>query len=137
MFAFSTDEKVPLVAEAYALDAVDIAAKNFQTKLDWTDDSIALVEGILDKLHTSLPSDKPTDDAIWTFAKAFGSYIGEVFRKNHGAEWGMVTNDAQSFPGLRSTRGAMFWPWGRVHQRILVGSENNVWHYYKFLMLER
>jgi hypothetical protein len=132
MPSFTVDDKISKIAEAYSLDAVDMAARNFKTKLDWTDDSIALVEGILAKLHGSLSSgQRPPEDTIWTFAKAFGSYVGEVFRKNHGGDWGMVTHDGQTFPGMRWKSDVLFWPWGRVHQRIVAGVENNVLHYYQ------
>jgi hypothetical protein len=105
MPSFTIDDKISKIAEAYSLDAVDMAARNFKTKLDWTDDSIALVEGILAKLHGSLSSgQRPPEDTIWKFAKAFGSYVGEVFRKNHGGDWGMVTHDGQTFPGARKLR---------------------------------
>jgi hypothetical protein len=36
------------------------------------------------------------------FAKMFGCYIGEVYRENHGATWGLVEMDGQRFPGLKA-----------------------------------
>jgi hypothetical protein len=95
--SFLADPKVSKIAEAYAEDAIKFAATAFQTKLDWTDESVRLVEEILEKLRASMPIPKPPDDVIWNFAKGFGSYLGEVFRKNHGGEWGMVTQDGQTF----------------------------------------
>ena len=49
-----------------------------------------------------------------SFAKGFGSYVGEVFRRNHGGEWGMVTLGDHRFPGLRTTSGTNFGR-GREH----------------------
>ena len=69
------------------------------------------------------------------FAKMFGSYVGEVYRKNHGATWGMVEMSGQSFPGLKAELdGTLFWPWGRARNRLTDGAENNVWHYYSELI---
>jgi hypothetical protein len=70
------------------------------------------------------------------FAKMFGSYIGEVYRKNHGATWGLVEMAGQRFPGLKSESAAstLFWPWGRPQNRLVDGAENNVWHYYSDLV---
>jgi hypothetical protein len=68
------------------------------------------------------------------FAKVFGSYIGEVYRRNHGGEWGMVDLDGQKFPGIKNKFGTSFWPWGRALNRITQGSENNVTDYYKTLL---
>ena len=45
---------------------------------------------------------KPSDEQVMVFAKMFGSYIGEVYRKNHGANWGLVAMDGQCFPGMKA-----------------------------------
>src|SRR5579864_3546140 len=121
MSAFTPDPKIAKIAEAYAQDAIDLAAGSFGTKLDWTDASIAKVEAILANLRASMPTPKPPDEVIWNFAKGFGSYIGEVFRKNHGGEWGTITEGTNSYPGIRWNNGkeTLFWPWGRVHKRIV------------------
>ncbi len=65
-----------------------------------------------------------------SFAKAFGSYVGEVYRRNHGATRSIVTLGGHNFPGLRTTSGVNFWPWGRAFNRITKGSEDNVSDYY-------
>ena len=131
--SFALDPKIAKIAEAYAKDAVDLAAGSFQTKLDWTDDSIARLEAILATLRESMPTPKPPDEVIWNFAKGFGSYLGEVFRKNHGGDWGTITEGSSSFPGIR-WKETLFWPWGRVHERIVEGDRSNVWHYYQALV---
>ena len=131
---FQPDLKIAKIADAYAKDAVDFAGQKFGTKLDWTDESIAKVEMILGQLRASMPTPRPPDEVIWNFAKAFGSYVGEVFRKNHGGEWGTITEGAKSFPGIRWKTDTLFWPWGRVHKRIVEGDENNVLVYYKALI---
>jgi hypothetical protein len=134
--SFTPDPKVAKIAEAYAKDAVDLAAKSFNTKLDWSDASISKVEAILANLRASMPTPKPPDEMIWNFAKGFGSYVGEVFRKNHGGDWGMVADGTNSYPGIRSKKDTLFWPWGRVQKRLVDGDENNVWHYYKWMLGE-
>ena len=135
---FSADSKIAKIAEAYAKDAVVLAAGSFRTTLDWTDASIAKVEAILHDLRESMPTPKPPDEAIWNFAKGFGSYLGEVLRKNHGGEWGIIKDGANNYPGIRlgKDKETLVWPWARVHKRIVEGSQNNVWHYYKVLIGE-
>jgi hypothetical protein len=127
--AFHPEPDISKIAEAYALDAVDIAADNFGVSLDWSEGSIESVEQMLSELHEELAGAAPSEEAVWTFAKAFGSYVGEVMRRHHGGEWGMVELDGQSFPGLSSGDG-LCWPWGKVHNRLVNGPEDNVWHYY-------
>jgi hypothetical protein len=134
--SFSPDPRIEKVAEAYAQDAVDFSAKQFSIKLDWSDASIADVEKALSKMHASYTdmTPKPSDEQVMSFAKGFGSYVGEVFRRNHGGEWGMVTLSDHRFPGMRTTSGRNFWPWARAFDRITKGSEANIADYYNVLL---
>jgi len=132
---FTPDHKIQEIAEHYAGDAVSFALKQFKITLDWSDESIKEVEFILDYMHKQALKDKPSDDEIFSFAKGFGSYIGEVYRRNHGAEWGMFTWEGESFPGLQSKQNPNnFWPWGKVQNRIKNGEEDNVQQYYHLLI---
>ncbi|HTV28591.1 MAG TPA: hypothetical protein VMF32_12475 [Xanthobacteraceae bacterium] len=127
---FSEDAPYLEMAEAYALDAVDYARENMRLTLDWTEQSIQVLESILDRFNRELAKAKPTDEQVGEFSRMWGSYLGEVYRKNHGATWGLVTHGDQSFPGMKATSGTLFWPWGRVQNRLRNGPEDNVWHYY-------
>jgi hypothetical protein len=134
--SFKADPKIGEMAAAYALDAVDMAASNFGLKLDWSDRSVQKVEEMLGRLHDDMAQSNPPEEAVWTFAKAFGSYVGEVLRKHHGGEWGMVSLNGQTFPGIQQDGERLCWPWGRAHRRILNGPEDNIWHYYQVLLKE-
>lgn len=106
--------------------------ETFHGNLGWTDASIEKIEELLDYFYLQAQNDKPTETQISYFAKGFGSYIGEVYRRNHGAEWGIVTLQGKKFPGLKASgSGVEFWPWGRAQQRIVEGPSHNVWHYYQ------
>jgi hypothetical protein len=95
------------------------------------------VETILNRLHESIINAKPSQDHIYQFAKIFGSYIGEVIRRNHGARWGMVSIGSDRLPGMQTERKkAEFWPWGKVQNRITNGAEDNVWHYFQTITTE-
>jgi hypothetical protein len=134
--SFTPDVNVQKVADAYAQDAVDMAKKQFNITLDWSDASIANVEKILTMMHTSFitTTPRPTEEQAMSFAKGFGSYIGEVYRRNHGGEWGIVSLNGQKFPGLQTKSSVNFWPWGRALNRIMQGPENNVADYYRALL---
>lgn len=134
--AFSADPKIAAVTGAYALDAVDHAKASFGVALDWSDGSIANVETILARLHADYVKSKAqiSDDVVAMIAKAYGSYIGEVYRRNHGGEWGMMTLDGLDFPAVKARSGAAFWPIGRVTNRIKNGSGDNVAFYYRGLL---
>jgi len=134
--SFSPDPNIQKIAEAYALDAVDVAKEQFGIELDWSDESIVQVEKALAGMRASYLSTKPkpTDEQVYAYAKGYGSYIGEVFRRNHGARWGIVTLGSQKMPGLQTESGASFWPWAKAFNRITKGDEDNVAWYYQVLL---
>jgi hypothetical protein len=84
--SFQSDPRVTEIAEAYALDAVDLASRNFGVILDWSENSVQQVEEMLGRLHDEMAHAQPPPDVVQTFAKAFGSYVGEVLRRHHGGE---------------------------------------------------
>jgi hypothetical protein len=132
--SFTPDDKIQKIAEAYSLDACDFLRDHFQVELDWSDASIQEIEKVMDTFSRRARSAKPTEEQVMGFAKMFGSYVGEVYRKNHGAAWGMVEMNGQTLPGLKTELdGTLFWPWGRARNRLIDGVENNVWHYYSQL----
>ncbi len=134
--SFVADPNIQKIAEAYALDAVDLAKSQFGIQLDWSDASIENVERVLVKMNASYIAEtpRPTQQQVMLFAKGFGSYVGEVYRRNYGAEWGMILINGQKFPGLRTKSGTNFWPWGRVVKIITDGDEDNVFDYYRELL---
>ncbi len=133
--SFAEDPKIQQIAAAYSLDAVEFANSHFSVVLNWTDMSVRHVERILSIMHDQLVLAEPSDGEVFHFAKMFGSYVGEVFRRNHGATWGMVNLFGESFPGLKANGHAgLFWPWRRAQNRLLHGPEDNMWHYYQMLI---
>lgn len=130
---FVADESVRHHAEHYAREAVRWAKENFAMPLDGSPESIEKIEFVLDMLHVQRAQSRPTDEQIAAFSKMIGSYVGEVYRGAHGGTWGMVTLHGETFPGMQAEDGALFWPWGKVQNRILNGREDNILAYYKSL----
>jgi len=130
---FEANATVAEMATAYALDAVDLAQRNFGTTLDGSEASVAKVEELLGTLHESMPAQNPSADVVGTFAKIFGSYVGEVFRKNHGGVWGFCADVVGAKQYALEKNGQILWPHARVYKRLVEGPANNVWHYYQVL----
>jgi len=133
--SFQPDVQVRSKAEGRALEAVRFAKTCFNIDLDWSENSVRHIEAILDHIHKEMPRVKLSQPKIAGMGEVLGSYIGEVFRRHHGGEWGIVELQGQTFPGMRlePSKGEC-WPWGRVQNRVVNGSEDNVWHYYQFLI---
>jgi hypothetical protein len=134
MSAFEPDGKLQQIAEAYSRDLVTFARQRFDIDLDWSDDSILAVEGLGAELHHEYRRIRPTDKQIEPYFRMVGSYIGEVYRMNHGADWGWVTRDGYRFPGMKRPPRTLFWPWARAHNRIVHGPDDNLWQYYLHLV---
>ena len=123
-------------AESSATEAVQIAKRQFDVALDGSEASIDDVEHALDRLHATyvLATPKPPDAQLLPYARAFGAYVGEVFRRNHGATWGTVTLNGTDYAGLRTDAGVNVWLAGRVLNRIIDGPDNNIADYYRKLV---
>lgn len=132
MSNFDADPTIQEIAEAYALDMVDYAKNEHEIELDWSDESVRQIERIAAVLHEEYRKDQPSSEQLAPFYKSLGSYVGEVYRRNHGAEWGWVTLEGDRFPGMQCKTGA-FWPWGRALNRIVNGPKDDIWRYYQSL----
>ena len=131
---FQKNANVASVAEAFSLDCVDWVLAQTKMKLDWSNESIQHIEGLLNSLSNMAVKNPPPEERIQDFSKMFGFYIGEVYRKNYGGvEWGDVTIDGKKYYGLgRMDSGEAFiWPTVKVNKRIVLGPEENVLQYYQ------
>lgn len=123
---FEVDEHLTKVAEAYTLDVIDMVGPS----LDLSPQSINVVEATLETYAQTLTEANPTEEQVMQIAKGFGSYLGEVIRKHHGGQWGQITLDGKTAPGLKCVDGAFIWPWARVFNRLTKGASENVAHYF-------
>jgi hypothetical protein len=135
---FVADATIRQVAETSAAEAVQFAKRQFNLVLDGNEASIDDVERVLDSLHTSyaLASPKPPDGQLLPLARMLGAYVGEVYRRNHGATWGTVTLNGSTYPGLRTDGGVNVWITGRVLNRIIDGPDSNIAFFYRKLVAD-
>lgn len=129
--------------EAYALDAVDHARLKFDIDLDFSTKSIKQVEEILGRLHKGLPRGitrvfrrPPSEEVLDTICKMYGGYIGEVYRRNFGGTWDLLTN-AMGQKGqviaFSSSQGDQFFPPSKVWKRLIDGAGDDVSFYFQVL----
>ena len=101
---FTPDARIQEIAQASALDACNFVRDEFRIVLDWSDASVQHIETVLNTLHRLGPSAKPTAEQTMAFARMFGSYMGEVYRKNFGPGRGPTV---ASFKAPRITSGTI------------------------------
>jgi hypothetical protein len=124
-----THESVTAMAGAYAEQAVQ-KAREFNTQLDYSENSLMEVEVIL----AQLARQSPEGDAAGETCKMWGSYLGEVVRRRFGGEWSVETYPGKQFATLTlSIGGNKLFPTMKVHRRLTQGEDENVWVFYKMI----
>ena len=124
-----THKSVTAMAGAYAEQAVQ-KAREFNTQLDYSENSLIEVEVILAELARQVLE----DDAVGETCKMWGSYLGEVVRRRFGGEWSVETYPGKQFATLTlSIGGNKLFPTMKVHRRLTQGEDDNVWSFYKMI----
>ncbi len=113
--------------QSCAAEAVHAAHEQFGFTLDYSDHSIESLETILANLHIS--EDK---EAVEQAVKQWGSYLGEVVRRNFGGEWELLQppGRAAAVPTL-VIAGSQLYPLMKVFRRLTMGEPENVWKFYE------
>ena len=113
-------------------------ANEFNKKLDFSENSIADLDEILDWYSKDISASKPTENQIWSMAIIFGSYLGETILKNglseKGYTWGKESSS--NIPLLTGNDGAYLTPIHKVYKRLVNGSEDSVISFYRFATKE-
>jgi hypothetical protein len=121
--SFTTQLELSKAAESYATECVDFMTSQFQVTLDYSTESIVAIEHCVGVLHDQLAEHPLTEEQLDYLSKIFGSYLGETYRKNYGAAWGLM-DDRQ--PALKTTTDVICFPWVRVYKRITQGPGENL-----------
>lgn len=129
------NKEVDIFAKNYSTTAVDYA-KHFNKSFDYSQNSIADLEEILDYYSNDISVSKPTENQIWSMAVIFGSYLGESLLKNglsqKGYSWGTV--GTSNIPVLIGKGGSFLTPNDKVYKRLVNGPEDNVVSFYRYAM---
>lgn len=122
--------------DLFVAEAVKMARSINHGELDFSENSIKIVEEILDGHCKGLPRDaaaqplwdKVKPEVVDYVSNAFGIYIGEIMRRNFGGEWTVEEYPSLklSIPVLQVKHLRTCWP-TKVHQRIMDGPQHNVW----------
>lgn len=119
--------------ESYARAAAELAASQFQRKLDFSGDSVDGLDEILVILGESPDIDIDFEVRLW------GSYLGEVLRRRYAGTWELVPYPGELPDGAgkgRSggpvavpaveVRGSRLFPLLKVYRRLSIGEEEDL-----------
>jgi hypothetical protein len=111
---------------AYAEEAVRVAWTDHRQRLDLSEFSVELLEGIL--------AGQSTEDLEFQ-TRLWGSYFGEVILKRFGGEW-----ELSQYPGggvsLVPTlliRGSRLYPLVKVYRRLTMGESEDLSAFFKMV----
>jgi len=128
-----THDSVGSMTEAYAQKAV-IIAREFNARLDYSENSLMELESILSQLALDLPPGGPSTDDLTEMCKMWGCYFGEVVRRRFGGDWSIDTYPGKQFATLTLTvAGNKLFPSMKIHRRLTEGEADNVWSFYKMV----
>ncbi len=82
--------------EQSAVDAVRAADEQFNIALDFSKESVGLVDNILLLFVEQQKPDTLADDAIFTICNIYGAYTGECYRKLAGGQWRYDESDEKA-----------------------------------------
>lgn len=87
------------------------------------------METILDQ-----PSIQQAQPDISETCKIWGSYLGEVVRRQFGGDWSIETYPGKQFATLTLTvNGSRLFPSMKMHRRLTQGSDESAWVFYQMV----
>ena len=114
--------------EGYAQAATQLARREFQQKLDFTSESIDVLDEILVQVGESPERELDFEVRLW------GSYLGEVVRRRYAGSWEMT-----QYPGATTAvpavdvRGSRLFPLMKVYRRLTAGEEEDLRAFYSMV----
>jgi hypothetical protein len=116
--------------------ALRVAEESFGKKLDFSHDSIKMVESILAEFHREYEKSK-SEEGLNGIALEFGAYIATTIQRNTGE--GVLERDHSEFGEAAFPfhySGGTIFPYMWCVKRIFDGEGDNVWSKYRVLVLE-
>ena len=111
--------------EGYAKAAVEVAKRDFRQTLDFSADSINVLDEILVLLAETIEIDLDYESRLW------GSYLGEVLRSRYAGTWEMTQypGGQHAVPAV-DVRGSRLFPIMKVYRRLTIGEEEDLGTFY-------
>ena len=114
--------------EGYAQAAVETAKSEHRHVLDYSAESVNVLDEIIVLLSESLDIDLDFESRLW------GSYLGEVIRTRYAGIWEMT-----QYPGGQvavpavEVRGSRLFPLMKVYRRLTNGEEEDLRPFYNMV----
>lgn len=130
-----TFDSLDAMMQAWAAEAVRIAAEDHGMNLDFSPESVARLETVL-AARGPVPADQQDENT-----RLWGGYFGEIFRRRYDCNWVMATYPGQLNSGRSDTgtemaipaldiRGSHVYPLLKIFRRITMGPSEDLGAFY-------
>jgi hypothetical protein len=114
--------------EGYAGGAAEMAHSQYGNELDFSSESIDVLDEILVMVGESPEIDLDFEARLW------GSYLGEVLRRRYAGSWEMTVypGGANAVPAVE-VRGSRLFPILKVYRRLTAGEEEDLGSFFSMV----
>lgn len=121
------DGQIAVIYLSYSLDAVDWCAQFLDIKLDFSLESISLVDMVLERFHQDIELNHPDEDQILQMSKQFAGYVGQTLVLGVGARWKVGEScTVKDIGPAVEIAGNEFYVLNKVYKRIINGAEDSL-----------
>lgn len=113
-----------------ALDAIKTSREEFAIELDFSPESIALVDTVILKFLDTYNDQALEDKAVFTICNIYGAYLGEAFRKLAGGQWQYNLKDEEAPSIMLMYQEKTFAFAGICYERLVNDSTVSVQRYF-------
>ncbi len=111
-------------------DAIKTSREEFAIELDFSPESIALVDTVILKFLDTYNDQALEDKAVFTICNIYGAYIGETFRKLAGGQWQYNLQDEEAPSIMLMYQEKTFAFAGICYERLVNDSSVSVQRYF-------
>jgi hypothetical protein len=111
--------------EGYAQGAVEAAKKDYRKALNFSAESVDVLDEILVMVSESPDHDVDYEVRLW------GAYLGEIIRQRYAGGWEMTQypGGTTAVPAV-DVRGSRLFPLMKVYRRLTMGDEEDLRSFY-------
>ncbi|QCZ93591.1 hypothetical protein [Salinimonas iocasae] len=124
-------QELEVLMKDSAANAVETAQSEFSVILDYTRDSVKLVDDVILMFVEKFQDRALEDTAVFTICNIYGAYLGEVFKKQVGGAWRYDDSNPDAPYVLLDVGDNSYAFAGICYERLVNDSQISVYNYFE------
>lgn len=124
-------QELEVLMKDSAANAVETAQSEFSVTLDYTRDSVKLVDDVILMFVEKFQDKALEDTAVFTICNIYGAYLGEVFKKQVGGAWRYDDSNPDAPYVLLDVGDNSYAFAGICYERLVNDSQISVYNYFE------